>query len=136
MPRLVGNSVPERKSCLADLVVEHLSVKKLDDRAEVLRNRTNIDGHTDQVVVNSPRFGLIHVMAIGGTRPNDAIPFQGEGADQEWLAEKSLVAFGWNTDDDRTLIFFIDATLLRENAPRDKAGVRAIAKSELTAVLR
>ena len=136
MPRLVGNSVPERKTCLADLVVEHLSVKKLDGRAEVLRNRTNTDGHTDQVVVNSPRFGLIHVMAIGGTRPNDIIPFQGEGKDQAWLADKSLVAFGWNAVDDRTLIFFLDASSVRESPPRDKQAVKARAKNELTAVLR
>lgn len=136
MPRIVGNSVPERKSCLADLVVEHLSAKKLDGRAEVLRNRTNTDGHTDQVVVSSPRFGLIHVMAIGGIRPNDTIPFQGEGADQRWLAEKSLVAFGWNTDDGRTLIFFLDADSVRENPPEDKPAVAVRAKGELTAVLR
>lgn len=140
MPRLVGNSVPERKSCLADLVVEHLSAKAddgrvLDGRAEVIRNRTNADGHTDQVVVNSPRFGLIHVMALSGADPNGSIPFHREGKGHDWLADKSYVAFGWNALDGRTLIHFVEAATVRAKPPRNKECVRKVAIGHLTATL-
>jgi len=75
-------------------------------------------------------------MAIGGTDPNGAIPFQDEGANQSWLAEKSYVAFGWNDRLGRTLIFFADAQVVRETPPRNKEGVRRLANGELTATLR
>ena len=137
-PRLVGNSVPERKSCLADLVVEHLSRidengRALDGRAEVLRNRQNSRGHTDQVVVNSPRFGLIHVMALSGADPNGSIPFHREGTDHDWLADKAYVAFGWNALDGRTLIHFVEAETVRETPPMNKESVRQVATGQLTA---
>ena len=133
MPRLVGNSVPDRKSCLANLVVEHLAAKNLDGLATVLVNRTNSRGHTDQVLVNSPRFGLIHVMALSGTDPNGSIPFHREGANHDWLADKAYVAFGWNDRDDRTLIHFVEAETVRATPPGNKESVRQIATGHLTA---
>jgi len=116
-------------------VVEHLVAKNHDGRAESLGHRVNSAGHTDLVVVSSPIFGLIHVTAIGGVSPNAPIPFRGEGADQGWLADKALVAFGWVDIDKRTLIFFVNVQVVRETPGLTRAIVRDKCKRELTAVL-
>ncbi len=134
--RLVGNSLQERTSCLANLIVEHFVTKKIDGRTAVLRNHTNSAGHTDPVVVNCPRFGLIHVIAIGGHDQDGGVPLHREGSGQDWLADKSYVAFGWIDPFERTAIYFVEAAAIRATPPKSKEGVMRLANTDLTALLR
>ena len=104
MPKIEGENPQQRKLSLAGIVSDYLNGKNLN--AKLLKNRTNSEGHTDQVVVGSD-LGLIHITALSSKNPNEAIPYQ--GGDQKWLAEKEYIAIGWNADAKRTLIFFVKA---------------------------
>jgi hypothetical protein len=135
-PRLVGNSPQERTSCLANLIVEHFVAKKIDGRTAVLRNHTNSAGHTDPVVVSCPRLGLIHVIAIGGRGQDGGIPLHREGPGQDWLVDKSYVAFGWIDPFERTVICFVETAAIRATPPKSKESVMRLANHDLTALLR
>lgn len=139
-PRLKGGSIQKRKTCLANLVVEHLAASGLDGEARVVGNVENNSEHadrkhTDRVLVSSPKLGLIHVMAISSTDPNGTIPFQREAADKKWLDGKAYVAFGWNDRSNSTLIYFVEAETARQTFPTDKNSVRSLASGQLTAKL-
>ncbi|ARD46408.1 hypothetical protein [Colwellia sp. PAMC 21821] len=108
--RITGNSVQQRKKCLAHLVVEHLI--GLGEVAEVVENETNSEGHKDQVVIKSS-LGIIHVTATESIDPNATIPIANyKDHNQNFLAGKDFVVFGWNTKDKRTMLIFVKATNL------------------------
>lgn len=104
MHKILGTDAMERKKSLADLVISHLT--ELGHEATLLRNRTNSKEHTDRILIDS-NIGLVHVTALSSKDPNEKIPYQKN--DQRWLADKSYVAIGWNTKDNRTFLFFIKA---------------------------
>ena len=119
--RISGASVQQRKKCLAQLVVEHLL--SLGKDAEILENVTNSAGHKDQVLVKSS-IGLIHVTATGSDDPNASIPVADyKDANQNFLADKAFVTFGWNTKDKRTFLIFVEANNL--------TNLESLSKSQL-----
>jgi hypothetical protein len=134
-PRLVGETVQERKKCLAKLVLEHFKSSGIDHDASIVENRVNSAGHRDLVLVHSQKLGLIHVTAIGNTPQDTPLPFFREEGDQDWLVEKTLVAFGWVDRDDRTLIFFVNAEFVRKNPKLTKRMILANRDTTLSVTL-
>ena len=128
MPKIKGDNPQQRKLSLAEIVTDHLNSKELN--AKLLKNRTNSEGHTDQVVVESD-LGLIHITALSSKNPNEAIPYQ--GGDQKWLADKEYIAVGWNSDAKRMLIFFVKASNFIGRTDLTKPIVKEL--SEFSAVL-
>lgn len=121
MSRLSGKDVIERKKSLADLVISRL--EGLGHKTRLVKNRTNSKNHTDRILVESD-IGLIHVTALSSKDPNEKIPYQNN--DQRWLADKSYVAVGWNTKDNRTFVFFIKA--------EDMLGKYDLSKTDLNSL--
>ena len=121
MSRLVGNTVPQRKKSLASLVEQHFN--SLGHNAKMLENRTNTKGCTDLVVVDSD-IGLVHLTATGNTEPNASISVVDKvERHQDFLADKVFVAYGWNTRDNRTMIFFVPVSSV--------AGKESLTKNEI-----
>lgn len=132
MGGLVGDTIAARKKCLAYLVAEHLNSK--GHSAQVHENRTNSKGHTDLVVVESS-IGLIHLTASSNLDPNEKIRISDYQSDkQDFLADKTYVAYGWNTKDNRTIILFVltDDLLGIENMC--KSDIQKISKRDLNKV--
>ncbi len=122
MTRLVGETVMQRKMCLAELVRDHLRFE-LGHTAELIENRTNSAGHTDTVLVNSS-LGLIHLTASSSLDQNERIRTTDyQKGEQNFLADKTYVAYGWNTKDARTIILFVPTTSL--------VGIESLSRSEL-----
>ncbi|WP_415900551.1 hypothetical protein [Neptuniibacter sp. QD48_11] len=118
---IVGDTVPKRKDSLALLVMEQLKKQGID--VNLVRNRTNSEGHKDQVVLES-ELGLIHVVASNCVDPNGTFatgPYIEES--QTYLVDKDYVAYGWNTKDKRTFVMFVD--------PADVKGKESLSKSEI-----
>jgi len=130
MPKIEGDNPQQRKLRLAEIVSDYLNSKSMD--AKLLKNRTNSEGHTDQVVVES-NIGLIHITALSGKNPNEAIPYQ--GGDQKWLADKEYIAVGWNADAKRTLIFFVKASKFIGRTDLTKPIVKQLSEKNLNAIL-
>jgi len=105
--RITGNSFLQRKKCLALLVVEHLT--GLGEDAEIIVFEKNSEGYRDQVVVKSS-LGVIHVIATASKDPNATILIANyNDHNQNFLAGKDFVVFGWNTRDKRTMLIFVKA---------------------------
>ncbi len=120
-----GNSVQERKKSLAELVKAHL--ESLGKKAELVFNRTNSKGHNDQVVVES-EIGLIHLTTSSSIDPNaPLVTADFQDNEQEFLADKDFVVYGWRSKDKRTFLMFVN--------PSDLLGKNGITKQEIT-VLR
>lgn len=130
MPKIEGENPQQRKLSLAGIVSDYLNSKNLN--AKLLKNRTNSEGHTDQVVVGSD-LGLIHITALSSKNPNEAIPYQ--GGDQNWLADKEYIAIGWNADAKRTLIFFVKASKFVGRTDLTKPIVKELSEKSLNAIL-
>lgn len=133
MALITGNTIAKRKRALAEIVVRHLS--GLGHHAELVEGRTNSSGHRDTVVVESS-IGFVHVAASGSTAPNDTIRAAGySDGDQTFLAEKSYVAFGWNTKDGRTMVMFVPASDIAGKASLPKSEIKRLSIPALSAVL-
>ena len=135
-PRLVGDTIPERKRRLAELVRDHINASVPDEHATLVDNQPNLVGHRDLVRVHStPNLGVIHVTAIGNTPQDNPLPFFQEEGGQDWLEGKSFVAFGWVDAADRTLIFFVDAEFVKNNPTLSKRMIRDNRDRRLSVVL-
>lgn len=133
MSHIVGDTISKRKRCLAELVKEHLI--SLGHEAEVIENRTNSAGHTDQVVVESS-IGIIHVSASSSLEPNACIraaDYQEGG--QAFLVDKKYVAFGWNTKDRRTIVMFVQAKAVEGKPSLTKIEIYKLSERALNKVL-
>lgn len=130
---IVGETVSKRKRRLADLVKEHLH--SLGYSAETVDNRKNAAGHTDQVVVDSD-IGLVHISFSSSLEPNASISAGDyvEG-NQDFLVDKSYVAFGWNTKDGRTMIMFIHVNAVQGRLSLTKSEIKELRNRELSTVL-
>ncbi|MBA6251795.1 hypothetical protein [Colwellia sp. MB3u-55] len=121
MMRITGNSIQQRKQCLANLVAEHLLA--LGENAEVIENQMNSAGHRDQVIIKSS-IGLIHITATESIEPNASIPIANyKDNNQSFLADKDYIAFGWNTRDKRTILSFVEAYKL--------VGLKSLSKPQI-----
>ncbi|WP_312961139.1 hypothetical protein [Stutzerimonas nitrititolerans] len=133
MSLIIGDTVSKRKRCLAELVKEHLIA--LGHEAELVENRTNSAGHTDQVIVDSS-IGIIHVSASSSLEPNASIragDYQ-EGC-QDFLVDKKYIAFGWNTKDKRTIIMFVHAKEIEGKSSLTKNEIKQLSERILNKVL-
>ncbi len=131
---ITGNTVLERKKCLADLVAHHL--ESLGYPAKVVEGRKNSQGHTDRVLVDSS-IGLVHLTASVNQEPNGSIPTSDfEDGDQSFLADKDFVAYGWNTKDNRTLIMFVPIADIIGNKSLSKSQIRLASNRTFSTVLR
>ncbi len=134
MAHLIGDSVPERKNCLASLVERHL--KNLGHSAEIVKNKTNSAGHTDIVLVSSSA-GLVHCSATASTESNAYIPvadFDAEGG-QDYLVDKDWVAFGWNRKDKTTSIMFVSVEAVHNKRRMSKQEIIALRDRQLSIIL-
>lgn len=135
-PRLVGDTIQQRKICLAELVRDHIEANSLDEQATLVENELNPARHRDLVRVHSlPNLGVIHVTAIGDTPLDSPLPFFKDEGGQDWLEGKSFVAFGWVDADERTLIFFVDAEFVKNNPALSKRMIRDNRDRRLSVVL-
>ena len=129
-----GKTVLERKKCLAALVARHL--ESLGHSASVVEGRTNSEGHTDRVLVESS-IGLVHLTASVNREPDGSIPTSDyEDGSQSFLADKDFVAYGWNTKDDRTMIMFVPVANVIGNKSLSKSQIRSASRREYSTVLR
>ncbi len=132
MSLLVGDTVPKRKKCLAELVKEHLIA--LGHEAKIIENRTNSAGHTDQVIVESA-IGLIHLTASSSLEPNASIRAADyQEGEQAFLADKEFVVYGWNTKDQRTIIMFVPAKKIQGKASLTKSEIKQLSERTLNKV--
>ena len=130
---ITGDTVQKRKRCLAKLVEEHL--RSIGHAANIVENRENSEGHRDQVVVDSD-IGVIHVTSTESLEPNASIPLAGYSDDsQKFLADKSFVAFGWNSKDKRTFLMFVDAKTIKDLLSLTKSEIKRMRDSDLSTVL-
>ena len=133
MPHLTGNTVPQRKQCLAELVQHRLAF--LGHDAEIVANRVNAAGHNDSVLVKSS-VGIIHLTATGSLDPNAFITVADfADGNQNFLAEKDFVAFGWNGEDGRAFIMFVPAVHAAGNRELRKQQIVSLRNRELSVVL-
>ena len=119
-----GKSVQERKKSLAELVKNHL--QDLGKSAELIFSRVNSKGHKDQVLVES-EIGLIHVTTSSSNDPNSPLVTGGfKEKEQDFLADKDFVVYGWCAKDGSTFLMFVD--------PQKLVGKDGISKQEITAL--
>jgi len=132
---LVGTTVSERKKCLAELVAKHLNELFNSDDSEVVKGRVNSAGLKDQVVVESKKLGLIHLTATGSVEPNDTLVTSGfEDGNQNFLADKAYVAYGWNGKDGRTFLMFVKSENVEGRQGLTKSKIKEISVKELNKV--
>jgi hypothetical protein len=130
---IVGDTVSKRKKCLASLVEKHLI--SLGHEAQLIENHTNSADHTDQVVVKSS-IGLIHITASSDTDPNASIRASDyQDGKQDFLVDKSHVAFGWNTKDRRTIILFVPAIYVEGKTSLTKSEINQLSDQGLNKVM-
>ena len=133
MSFIFGDTVSKRKKCLAELVKDHLLA--LGHDAKLTENRTNSAGHTDQIVVESS-IGIIHISASSSLEPNASIRAADyQEGDQSFLADKSYVAFGWNTKDQRTIIMFVQSAEIEGKSSLTKNEIKKLSDRDLNKVL-
>ena len=132
---LVGTTVSERKKCLAELVAKHLNEFFNSDDSEVVKSRVNSAGLKDQVVVESKNLGLIHLTATGSVEPNDTlVTCDFEDGNQNFLADKSYVAYGWNSRDGRTFLMFVKSENVAGKQGLTKSEIKEISEKKLNKV--
>ncbi len=105
--------------------------------AELVFSRVNSAGHKDQVLVESD-LGLIHVTATSSDDPNGSLVTGGfKENEQDYLADKKYVVFGWNTKErrPRTFLFFVKAEELVGREGITKLEVNGLRDRELSIVL-
>lgn len=130
-----GKTVGERKRSLAELVKSHLN--GMGKAAELIYGRVNSAGHKDQVLIDS-ELGLIHLTATSSDDPNSSLVTGGfKEKEQDYLADKSYVVFGWNTKDrkPRTFLFFVEAKKLIGKEGITKQEVNSLRDRELSVVI-
>jgi len=131
---IVGNTVLERKKCLAEIVASRLT--SLGHTATLVEGRVNSKGHTDRVLVKSS-IGLVHLTASVNQEPDGSIPSSDfEDGSQSFLADKEYVAYGWNTKDKRTMIMFVPAADVIGNKFMLKDKIVSSSNRVLSFVLR
>lgn len=117
-----GNTVLERKRCLAELVADRLI--SLGVNASLIENRVNSKGHTDRVLVESS-IGLIHLVASVNEDPEGSIPTSDfQDGSQDFLADKDFVVYGWNTKDKRAMIMFVPIENVLGNKSLSKSQIK------------
>ena len=129
---IVGSTKLDRKRSLAGIVASHLV--SLGHQASVIENRVNSRGHKDLVLVESD-LGLIHLTASINQEPGGSILASdvGDGS-QDFLADKSLVAYGWIAKDGRTIVMFVPVDAVKGNRAMTKDQIRAASIREYNAV--
>jgi hypothetical protein len=128
-----GKTKSERKRRLAVIVVDRLTA--LGHTASIVEGRVNSLGHKDRILVDSS-LGLIHLTASSNTDPSGSILSSDiEDASQAFLADKSLVAYGWNAHDGRSIVMFVSVTAVLGNRSMTKDQIRASSISGYTKVL-
>ena len=131
---IVGDTTPKRKESLAMLVLGQLKEKGID--ANLVRNRTNSEGHKDQVLLET-EIGLIHLAATNNVDPNSGFPTGSyETKSQTYLVDKDYVAYGWNTKDKRTFVMFVDPADVKGKENLSKSDIRDLRNKELSFVLK
>jgi len=130
---IVGNTVLQKKKCLANLVAKHLN--SIGHEASIVENRVNSVGHTDRVLVES-QIGLVHVVASVNDDPNGSIPTSDfEDGDQSFLTDKNFVAYGWNTKDKRTIVIFVPTSFVLGHKSLSKNQIKGAKVKEFSFVL-
>ncbi len=130
---ITGKTVLDRKKSLAALVADHLA--SLGHKASIVEGRTNSQGHTDRVLVNSS-IGLIHVTASVNKEPDGSIPTSDyDDGNQAFLADKDFVAYGWNTKDNRTMLMFVSMTAVIGKMSLSKSQIKRASIREYSIVL-
>jgi len=128
-----GKTKLERKRRLAQIVVEHLT--SLGHTASIVEGRVNSRGHRDHILVDSP-LGLFHLTASSNTDPAGSILSSDvEDAGQAFLADKSFVAYGWNTQDGRAIVMVVPVAAVLGNKSMTKDQIRSASIREYTTVL-
>lgn len=131
---IVGDTTPKRKESLALLVMEQFKQKGIE--ANLVKNRTNSEGHKDQVVLET-EVGLIHLVATSSVDPNAGFPTGSyETNSQTYLADKDYVAYGWNTKDKRTFVMFVDPADVKGKESLSKSEIRDLKNKELSFVVK
>jgi len=131
---IVGNTVLQKKKCLANLVAVHL--KSVGHEASIIENRVNSEGHTDRVLVDSS-IGLVHVVASVNEDPNGSIPTSDfEDGSQSFMTDKKYVAYGWNTKDRRTIVMVVPTSFVLGHKSLTKNEIKAERIKEFSFVLR
>jgi hypothetical protein len=131
---IVGDTTPKRKESLAVLVKEQFDQKGIE--ANLVRNRTNSEGHKDQVLLET-EIGLIHLTATNNVDPNSGFPTGSyETGSQTYLADKDYVAYGWNTKDKRTFVMFVDPANVKGKENLSKSEIRDLRNKELSFVVK
>ena len=128
-----GKTKLERKRRLAQIVVDRLT--SLGHTASIVKDRVNSKGHKDHILVDS-QFGLIHLTASSNTDPAGTILTSDiEDASQAFLADKSFVAYGWNTQDSRAIVMLVPVAAVLGNKSMTKDQIRTASIREYTIVL-
>jgi hypothetical protein len=118
---IIGNTVQERKKSLAELVKNHL--ESLGKKAQIIFNRTNSAGHTDQVLIDSD-VGLVHLITTSSNNPNASLVTSGFIAkEQDFLSDKTYICYGWVARDKRTFLMFVE--------PHNILGLEGISKQQI-----
>lgn len=130
---IIGSTVLKRKKCLAELVEKHLNT--IGHKAKLIEKRTNSAGHTDRVLIESD-IGLVHLTASSKLQSNERIrTARYKDGDQAFLADKAYVAYGWNTNDDRTFIMFVPVAMVKGKTSLTKTEIENLSERNLNAIL-
>lgn len=113
MPRITGSTPDQRLHSLTTLVGDHINSSEV-------KARMKLDNITCDI-------NKVAIAAYACVRPSDSLPIPVE--------HKPFVAFGWNTDDKRTLIFFIKSEMLHGLAEVPVTFIKKHAIKPLTAIL-
>ncbi|WP_185822550.1 hypothetical protein [Xanthomonas sp. GW] len=133
-PMMEGKSKLDRKRSLANIVVQHLM--SLGHTASVVEGRTNSCGHKDKILVDSS-IGFVHLTASNNLEPGGSILSSDiEEGSQQFLADKSFVAYGWNTKDRRTIVMVVPIAAVLGNKSMTKDQIRSASIREYSLVLR
>lgn len=114
----------ERRKAAADLLVQLLE-EQADDKAEYQKGFTN-EAEKSSDVVMSQKFGTIHVTTTESTDSSSSLPFDDANGSRSVFSNKDYICFIYQTNDKRTLFFFVK--------PQKLIGKKAIKKSSLNSI--
>ncbi len=83
----------------------------------------------------SKRFGQCHSVMTDTRGTSSILCSDIEDGDQSFLADKEVVAFGWNTGDGRTTVMLVPAEAVRGNKSMTKDQIRSASIRAYTLML-
>ena len=116
--------IGERRKAATELLIQLLDTAG-NDKAEYLKGFTNEADKSSNVVV-SDKFGTIHVTTTESTDSGSSLPFDDGNSAKSVFSDKDYVCFIYQTNDKRTLFFFVK--------PEKLIGKKVIKKSALNSI--